>query len=395
MPTIFVFAYYSYKDPVFQSAVLPYLQLNYSEPIKFILLTWEQQAFKLNKAEQNKIRASLKEQNIEWYTTNWHSGRFKLVKKIYDFIAGLFMSLRLIRKHKCKKIYSEGFPGAIIGHYLSKLSRKPHAIHTFEPHADYMLESQVWEKSSWEYQFLKKMEVPIAKNTQHIITATKAYKDILIKKGIKSPIHVIPSCIDTNQYYFDQESRNQIRSELKIENDKIVIAYLGKIGGMYMEDELFSFLKKCLEYDSDKFHFFLLTNYSNNLIENKLDKFNLPHNKIHSKYLKKEDVNKYLSAADIGFCGIRAIPSRRYSSPIKNGEYWACGLPVIIPEGISDDYIIIDKENIGVVFNKIEEISIREIEELLRLPRTKIRKIGLRERAISGYISKWEMIFTS
>ncbi|GAA5036502.1 hypothetical protein GCM10011506_30340 [Marivirga lumbricoides] len=393
--TIFIFAYYSFKDPVFQSAVLPYLKAIQSNNTQYILLTWEQKQFSLSKIEIKKLENELTDYNIIWKRTSWHSGSFKLIKKFFDFTFGLFYSYLLIQKYKVTKVFSEGFPGAIIGHYLSKLSRKPHIIHTFEPHADYMLESGVWQKSSWEYRYLKKMELPIARHAQHIITATFAYKNKLIEEDIKTQIHIIPSCINMSDYYFDEESRLQIRNQLNIREDQITIVYLGKIGGMYMEDELFNFIQHCLKLDSDKFHFLLLTNRSQDLIDQKLNHYGIACDKVKTKYLKKEEVKNYLSAADIGFCGIRPIPSRRFSSPIKNGEYWACGLPTLIPVGISDDYLIIEKENIGLAFSKIEEISLNVIEDLLSISRTKTRTIALRERDINSYIDKWGLIFSN
>ncbi len=395
MNTIFVFAYYSYKDPVFQSAVLPYLKIVKDKNLRFILLTWEQKQYILSENEVRDIKRSLLKDNIIWKRTNWHSGKLKLFKKIFDFTKGLILSVFLIFKYKVKKIYSEGFPGGIIGHYLSKLSGKPHIIHTFEPHADYMKDARVWSESSWEYKLLKKLEIPIANHCEHIITATSAYKNILIERKIGTNIHVIPSCINMDDYYCDNEARLQIRSELNIKEDQIVIVYLGKIGGMYMEEELFTFFQHCLNLNPDRIQFLLFTNYPQALIGQKLNEFNIPQNKIHSKYLHKEEVSKFLSAADIGFCGVRPIPNQRFSSPIKNGEYWACGLPTIIPNGVSDDYITVEKEGIGLTFNKIDEISLDNINDLLKISRTKIRGIALRERNINSYINKLNVIFRS
>ncbi|WMN07695.1 hypothetical protein QYS48_29555 [Marivirga arenosa] len=393
--TIFVFSYYSFKDPVFQSAVLPYIKAVQDKNLKYVLLTWEQKQHILSKKEIKNITVELETYNIFWKRTKWHSGSFKIVKKLFDFVVGLFYSFILIKKYNANKIFSEGFPGAIIGHYLSKLSGKAHIIHTFEPHADYMLDSGVWKQNSWEYLFLKKLETPIAKHAQHIITATNSFKKILLQKGVRSNVHVIPSCINMDFYFFDAKARNRIRSELKIELDQIVIVYLGKIGGMYMEDDLFSFFQNCLSLDSKRFKFFLFTDYPEKSINQMLKKFNITKEAVYFSYLRKEEVSKYLSAADIGFCGIRAIPSRRYSSPIKNGEYWACGLPTLIPKGISDDYVTIENEKIGRTFSKIEEISREDIEYLLDISRNKVREIALRKRDINSYINNWKTIFFS
>lgn len=356
MKTVFVFAYYSYKDPVFQSAVLPYLKM-LSPQIRFILLTWEQQQFKLTAQESSEIHNQLKnDNNIIWHTTTWHSGEFKIIKKIYDFGVGFIKGIKLIQQYKATKIYSEGFPGAIISHYISKITRKPHIIHTFEPHADYMVDAGVWKKESWEYRLIKKLEMPIANHAETIITATSAYKKILQDNGAHCHIEVIPSCIDTTFYSFRPDERTRIRIEQGIKDDQLVIVYLGKIGGMYMDDEMFAFFKQCYQWYAEKFIFFILTNEPRDNVLAKISAAGIPQNKVLIKYLPKDEVPSYLSAADIGFCGIRPIPSRAYSSPIKNGEYWASGLFTLIPEGISNDWLLVKQTSLGVSFTNIDQL---------------------------------------
>lgn len=390
MRTIFVFAYYSIKDPIFQSAVLPYLKLMRGE-MQFVLLTWEQEQFNLEEDELNEVKSDLAAYGIIWRSTKWHSGIFKMPKKIYDFAKGLLISWRLIVKYRADKIYSEGFPGAIIGHFLSKATGIKHVIHTFEPHADYMVEAGVWTRRSWEYRFLKKMEIPVALHADCIITATEGYKNVLLSDGVKN-IQVIPSCIDPNLFHFMPNERYRIRKSLKIEEGQIAIVYLGKIGGMYMDDEIFAFFKNCLDINFDKFTFLLLTNEPLEAIDKYLAKYNIPKEKILIKWLPGKEVPAYLSAADVGFCGIKPIPSRRFSSPIKNGEYWACGLPILIPKGISDDYIISQEEKIGFVFEELEQIDFHVLESLKALDRSIIEERGHFFRSLERYKSQFQRI---
>lgn len=393
MRTIFVFAYYSYKDPVFQSAVLPYLKMVKQKGLRFVLLTWEQKEYQLTSSEVSQFEEDLQNDHIIWHRTQWHSGRLKLLKKVYDFTKGLFVSLYFIIKYKVHKIYSEGFPGAVIGHYLSKITGRKHIIHTFEPHADYMREAGVWSSKSWEYRLLKKLEIPIANQCEHIITATDAYKEELIERGATSNIWTIPSCIDFNQYQFNLGSRNEIRKELGISANQIVIIYVGKIGGMYMEEEIFDFFSYCLTLDEAIFEFLLLTNAEEQLIRKYCASRQIPKKKIHFLFVNKQKVPGYLSAADIGFCGIRPIPSRKYSSPIKNGEYWACGLPVLIPVGIAKDDLLAERHHIGKAFVDITELSRNVITSLTLLDRTKIRKKTVSLRDIHQFKDIFQRVF--
>jgi hypothetical protein len=66
---------------------------------------------------------------------------------------------------------------------------------------------------------------------------------------------------------------------------------------------------------------------------------------------------------------VKPVPTKRYCTSIKDGEYWAMGLPVVISPHISDDSEIISQEAIGVVVDmgKKEEHDsvIYRLEELL------------------------------
>lgn len=395
MHTVFVFAYYSYKDPVFQSAVLPYLKMVKQQGLRFALLTWEQEGHQLKDSEISHFSDELRSYNIIWHRTNWNSGSFKIFKKVYDFAKGLILSFFLIKKYKANKIYTEGFPGAVIGHYLSKITRRKHIVHTFEPHADYMRDAGVWLSTSWEYRLLKKLEIPIANHCEHIITATNSYKEILIERGATTNIWQIPSCIDFNEYQFNLLGRNQIRSKLKINDNQILIVYMGKIGGMYMEEEIFEFFSHCISLSPNKFHFLLLTNTKNSELQKFAAQFNIPSDLLHIFFVTKKEVPLYLSAADIAFCGVRPIPSQKHSSPIKNGECWACGLPVLVPKGISEDDVLAERHQVGKSFVEIKELSTNVITSLTLLDRTKIRNKTVLLRDIHQFRETFEKIIVS
>ena len=87
------------------------------------------------------------------------------------------------------------------------------------------------------------------------------------------------------------------------------------------------------------------------------------------------DVPSYLAAADAGLSFIKRCVSKVASSPTKNGEYLACGLPVIINEGIGDSDALVDQWHAGVLleeFNQQEfDAAAREIEAMATAPGTR------------------------
>ena len=74
-------------------------------------------------------------------------------------------------------------------------------------------------------------------------------------------------------------------------------------------------------------------------------------------------VPSYLAAADAGLAFIKRCISKVASSPTKNGEYLACGLPLIINAGVGDSDSLINDWKAGVL---IESFTDEEYMEAAR-----------------------------
>ncbi|MDN5205665.1 hypothetical protein QQ008_30050 [Fulvivirgaceae bacterium BMA10] len=402
---IFIFAYYSYFDPVFQSAVLPYFEnLSERSDNSFVLLTFEQEKYRTNKKHRAEIKDYLKKHGIIWYNTNWHSGRFKALKKIFDFLWGMLLAVYITLRYRVKGIYSEGFPGAIFGHYLCMLFQIPHMIHTFEPHTEYMVEGGVWNDNSWEAKFLRYHETKMAQRASYIFTATNKMVDRL-KEEFQSPaqIHRVPSCVDLDVFKFNETTRDSLRNKLQIKKEEIVIIYLGKFGGMYMDEEIFDFFKICHDHFPNTFRFILLTPDDYEFVYDQLKRTSLPNDIFHINTVGREEVPKYLSAADFGFVPVRQYPSKRYCSPIKDGEYWACGLPILIPVGVSDDYKFAADEDIGLLLKNTSNEAYLEVangvvawmeNRVVNETRKRCRSFVERDRSVENYKKLYLDIFS-
>ena len=376
---ILIFAYYSYKDPVFQSAVIPYFR-KLNTTAKFILLTFEKREYQLTPKEIKSISDDLQNHGITWNRASWHSGNFKILKKVYDLIYGIFISVYIARSEKVRAIYSEGFPGAVIAHFACKILRIKHVVHTYEPHASYMLESGVWKSSSWEYRLLRSYELKVAKSAHLIITGTQKMADKLLKHHITGSVIRMPSCVDEELFSFNLEHRLRLKKQAGWQ-DKIVVVYMGKFGGMYLEDEIFNFFRICEDSGPELFEFLILTHDPHEILKAKILSYSGNPKLYHLYKVPPSEVPNYLALADFGLVPIKQIPSRRYSSPIKNGEYWASGLPIIIPKGISDDYIATTKHNIGFVLENISAGQFQKsVEWMIDLNTTPNRLLDMRKR---------------
>lgn len=62
-------------------------------------------------------------------------------------------------------------------------------------------------------------------------------------------------------------------------------------------------------------------------------------------------VKKYLSAANAGIIMRKDVTVNNVESPIKVGEYLACGLPVILTKGIGDYSASLPKAGVALLLS--------------------------------------------
>ena len=107
---------------------------------------------------------------------------------------------------------------------------------------------------------------------------------------------------------------------------------------------------------------------------------------IHSK------VPNYLSAADVALALVKIGESKKHLSPIKVGEYWSCGLPVLIPKGIGDETQIIDTEGGGATFKNYTKQAIFEALNAIVIEPKKNRALAKKYRSfeiVRKTYNKW------
>jgi hypothetical protein len=113
----------------------------------------------------------------------------------------------------------------------------------------------------------------------------------------------------------------------------------------------------------------LLTSHDKTFLTSFASKAGFSENKMIIRFVKHHEVPYYLGLGNFAIGPYKPVPSKRTCSPIKNGEFWALGLPIIITKGISNDTELIVKNKCGAVIESFTESSylnsLDEIETLL------------------------------
>jgi len=260
--------------------------------------------------------------------------------------------IRLVRQEKIDFILCRAAPAGALGYLIWRKTKVPYAVESFEPHADYMLESGVW--SRWDPRFLLERfwEARQKKTAKALMPVAEGYRQQLIVEGVpQERIFTQPCAVPSDQFWFRAEHVAPLRKQLGLTESNIVGIYVGKFGGLYLEEEAFRLFQSAFSTFGDDFFLILLSPNPADQIADFIHRFNLPAHRVLHTVVPHTDVPSYLHAADFAFATYKPSTTKRYLSPIKVGEYWASGLPVVITHGVGDESEIIPNEGGGTLYH--------------------------------------------
>jgi len=401
---ILVITYWSYNDALIQAYTLPYLRIMYNQLLpgsRIYLITFEQENQSLPPNEIAQIKQRLKLQGIRLITLRYLKFNFLSPFK-WAFYLVYLVSLIVLRK--ISFIHAWCTPAGSIAYILSKMTGRKLIIDSYEPHADAMVENQTWNRESRQYKFLFSLEKRLTRHASIIISATQSmYEYALERYGVKiKNFYVKPACVDHSFFAPKKRKNEELLNQLKLK-DKIVCVYAGKFGGIYLTHEVFDFIRIAQDFWGDKFRCLLLTGHSRKELTDWAEQAGLDPSRLIIRFVQHEDVPEYMGLGDFAITPVKPIPSKRYCTPIKDGEYWALGLPVVITKNISDDSDLIEKNEIGFVLKELNAenylMACQKIDSILRNHsleelQDKIRDIAYRYRSYSIAESIYREIYS-
>ncbi|MDG1781423.1 MAG: glycosyltransferase [Flavobacteriales bacterium] len=376
---VLVISYWSFKEPLVQAAALPYLRMmrkSLGENGRLYFITLEKAHLKLTPEEDLQVREQLANEGIELITRNYH--KFGL-KAMLAWAANLMWILRFCRKQDIDILHAFGSPAATSAHVIHRLTKLPYVVDSYEPHAESMVENGSWKRNSIAYKLLWYFEKQLAKNAKAVLATTAGMKEYAARKYGAIPVNFLvrPACVSYTAFN-PSNPYTLTRRELDIAEDDIVCVYAGKLGGIYLKTEVFELMEAASNKWGARFKFLLLSDTSMQEVERLATEAGFPLEQLILRFVPHQSVAAHLSLADFAINPVKPVPSKRYCTSIKDGEYWAMGLPVIIPAGISDDSELIERQQIGAVLTDLDQASytraLATISNLLH------EKEGLQER---------------
>ncbi|MBA4184036.1 MAG: glycosyltransferase [Acidobacteria bacterium] len=371
--------YFGLREPLVQTQVLPYLrEIKKLGNLKVSLLTFEPNFKEKWTAEQLEAeKRELAGEDINWYCLPYHK-RPSVPVTLYDILCGAWFTWKMIQREKVDILHARVHIPAIMGAVAKRFSfdRKPKLlfdIRGFFP--EEYTDAGIWKKNGWIYRGVKRIEKWLLRESDGFVVLTEKAREILFpesrEKGFDKfgrPVEVIPCCVNLARFESANDvSRNKVRKNLNIEDRKVIV-YVGSFGGWYLTKETADFFGAAKEKYPNVFAL-ILTQSPTKLIKPLLENRGFNAEDFLITQVLPKEIPLYLGASDVAVSFIKSCYSKQASSPTKNAEYLACGLPVIVNTGVGDTAEITVEDKTGVIIEEFNRENYRkafvELEKLL------------------------------
>ena len=368
-------SYNGMLDPLGQSQVIPYLRELATRGVSFTLLSFERpKAFEPEGVAQcEQLREKLKSQGIEWHRLRYPQ-RPSVPATIYDVLIGYRKASELVKRNRIELVHARGHIPATIALGLKKRFGIKMVFDLRGLMAEEYVDAEHWREGGIPYRLTKATERRILASTDAIVTLTERIWPIIREwEGLRGrAVHheVIPCCVDLSLFRFSEEDRVRRRAELGL-GDRFTFVYSGSLDGWYLTEKMADFFASFLRHRRDA-HLLWLTTGSHDRVRDLMRSRNVENGSFSVLSTASSTVPSYLAAADAGLAFIKRCVSKVASSPTKNGEYLACGLPLIINAGVGDSDSLINDWKAGVLIEDFTEDEYaqagRSIEQMVSEP---------------------------
>ena len=347
-------SYDGMTDPLGQSQVLPYLIGLRKKGYNIRLISFEKpERFS---AYQTHIQNLCSENQLEWHPLKYTKNP-PLLSTIWD----VQQLKRLVRKLHAETpidlVHCRSYITALVGLRLKQKLNIPFLFDMRGFWADERVDGGIWKLSNpifrLVYSYFKKKEIQFFKHANYSISLTnRAKEEILSWRYFANhlpKIQVIPCCVDMKKFdpnSISEMKKTELRTKLNISSDVSVVGYVGSIGTWYKLPEMLDFFKVYSASNPTAIFLFVTAENPKNIVEMAMQKgIDSAHLRIVSALYS--EVAAYISLFSFSVFFIQSTFSKMASSPTKQGELMAMGIPVVCNTGVGDTDWVVEKFNAG------------------------------------------------
>lgn len=361
---ILFISYDGMTDPLGQSQVLPYVFGLRKKGYQFTLISFEKED--RYKANHEHILQLCQQNDITWIPL-MYTKKPPVLSTIYDILRLNKLVKKLHKQKPFDLMHCRSYLSALIG---LGFKRKHHVKFLFDMRgfwADERIDGNIWSMNSpihkRIYTYFKRKEKEFLNESDGVISLTEAGKNEMlsweVKENIENKVQVIPCCVDLKLFNTSNINTDLVqtkKAELQIRPEHFILGYVGSIGTWYLLDEMLEYFKELLKINPNALFLFVSAE-DPNMIYNKLDPS--LHSKVRIQACQHKDVPSYISLFDESIFFIKPSYSKKASSPTKQAEIMAMGIPLVCNSEVGDTEQLVRRFNSGKVVKEFSTENYR------------------------------------
>ncbi len=394
-------SYDGLTDTLGRSQVLPYLCGLSEKGHQITVLSCDKP--NIYKLENEKVKQITEANNILWYSVPY-SKKYPIISALHNMHNMNRMAIKLCKENYYQLVHCRSYMAGSIG---LDLKRKFHIKFIFDMRgffADERVDGHVWNRKkliyNLVYKYFKYKEKQLQSQADYIVSLTNAGKKVMIEQmHVTTPIEVIPCCADLNHFSMQNvhaEEKEQLRKELKINDDDFVISYVGSFGTWYMFSEMMDFVSVLMQKRAHV-KFLIFTPDDRQQIITAAEKYGIKEDSLVIKRVSREQMPLHIALSDISIFFIQPVFSKKASSPTKMGELLGMGIPLIVNAGVGDVDEIVADTHCGIVVREFNHENyakaIDQIDTLLTMDKVLLIQAAQKYYSLEWGVDKYNKIY--
>jgi glycosyltransferase involved in cell wall biosynthesis len=401
MARILYLSYDGLTDPLGQSQILPYLEG----------LSEKGHAITILSFEKAKPFARLKKtigQHCERYDLAWRPMKYTKSPPVLSTLKdlqGLEVEVNKLQADQpFDLIHCRSYLTALVALKLKREQGTPFLFDMRGFYADERVDGKIWNLSNPVYKviydYFKVKERDFLDHANAIVSLTHEGKReienwYLVKElygggefmynydraqKVQEKIRVIPCACDTGHFDFRRITDNKkmwLQAVYGIDPSLEYLGYVGSLGTWYMADEMLDLYNVLLQRNP-ALRFLILSHDGLEPLRNRASALGIPQSYIVHVAAERKDVPSLMSLMSASVFFILPAYSKKASSPTKQGELMAMGVPVICNDGVGDSAAIVNRYQSGWVLSECKEEEYQKVadnwESIVSLDKAATRK---------------------
>ena len=441
-------------DPLGQSQILPYLEGLSRDGNRFVVLSFEKPAAATPEAVAS-VEARCRRHGIVWRLLRYHK-RPTLVATLYDVARGLVVGRRLCRQYRPACLHARSDIPALIGLLLKRVTGAPLVFDMRGFWAQERVDGGLWREGSLVARLARHLERRLMAAADRLVVLTEAMAEALRRRGVTTPITVIPTCVDTNVFrptevsdeqeglaaplgaphrgapalgrlaslpytlQFASPSEANRRGPWPLRQSgraarpscssfadgggghEPILVYAGSLGTVYMLEEMLRFAAEAFRLWGGGRLLLVSPQSREPFVAQAIARSGVSAAQVECVRAAHAEVPSWIARADAGIAFYKPSPSVIGRYPTKVGEYLACGVPVVVNADVPDATRLVTTHRVGTVVQRFDAVAFRRAAEQLQqlmaegaVLRQRCRRVAEDHLAVSVGVTRYRQLYES